>query len=464
MDRDQFLIYDQQKQIRVQPERISLYMQSEIIEAISENNEMYYLFFYKNNFLTAAKAKRLRRQSFIERAFTRGIVYNAPHPFINMLLTSNHPCKIIGFKPLLKKLETNYTPQEKAFILTFFESFIPKKHLFEEIKSIFYVYRRNGQGFLGYRIIRILMDFAPKHSFVTQVSNDLILQKYEDQYNSQSDDLLVKDLIFAEKTLYSQKDDNQRFQQLIDHLEKESRWTDMIALYCYKLSISPETDYYNSLANLLEQHLNKNESESILERLDSQLPAFLPLQQDLFNKYVKTHQIEKVFHMMQDREFKLSNDQIQTFGELLEHLDSRTYSSHPEMLNTILESVINASPEKAEKLLNKYVVSLLENHEVAYIQELLKPFKENHGSLEIIRKIDTMERLSDDLDQMQTLGELYYEFNLLDKAIECFSWEMELKPTQPKPLQWLSKVYRDKGLNHESDAYQQLCINLQKNA
>ena len=73
-----------------------------------------------------------------------------------------------------------------------------------------------------------------------------------------------------------------------------------------------------------------------------------------------------------------------------------------------------------------------------------------------------MQTISDELDDMQTLGELYYEFRQMDKAIECFDWEMELKPADPKPLQWLAKIYREKGMNQESDIYRQLCVNLQK--
>lgn len=462
MIQDQFILYDHQKPIKLKAERVSLYLQGEIIEAFSESNEVYYLFFYKYHFLTAAKATSLRRQSYIEYAFKKGFVFKNPHPFINVLLSSNHPCQIINIKQLLKKLEMVYTPQEEAFILTFFESFVPKKQLFNEIKSKFYEYRRNGQMFLGYRIIRILMDFAPKHSLIKPLANDMSFNKYAVLYNKKSEELFAKDLIFAEKTLYSQKENDQCFQKLVTHLEKESRWIDLIALFIYKLTLTPSVNDYSHLINLLEQHLNENEAVYILEKLSCQLPAFLPLQQDLFNKYVKAHKIEEVFNMLNNYDFKLSNSQVHTFGNMLEHLDSEGHSLQPQMLNTLLKPVINLFPEKEEKLLNLFVISLLKTHELAYIKELLKPFKENHENHQLFDKIDTMQKLSDTLDQMQTLGELYYEFRQMDKAIECFSWEMELKPTDPKPLQWLSKIYREIGMNHESDAYRQLCINLQK--
>ncbi|MFD1037086.1 hypothetical protein ACFQ3N_01415 [Virgibacillus byunsanensis] len=462
MSDKQFVLYDHQKPIQLQAERVSLYMQSEIIEAVSENHDMYYLFFYKSHYLTAVKAKKVRRQSYVEFAFKKGMVYNAPHPFIHVLLSSNNPCKIVSYKPLLKKLDSNYTPQEKAFILTFFESFIPKKHLFNEIKSIFYVYRRNGQSFLGYQILRILMDFAPNHSLVKQLPKDSIFDKYAILYNDKSEEIFTKDSIYAEKILYNQKEDDHCFQQLVARLEKESRWIDLIALYSYKLTATPSNEYYHSLLTLLEQYAKENDMVNILEVINSQIPTFPPLKQDLFNKYVETHNTEKVVHMLNNQDLQLTESQVQTIGDMLD--DTKAYSIHPEMLPTLLSPVMDEFPDKAQKFLHKYVILLMRTQELKHIKAILNPFKGNHKTHQLYRKIDTMHKLTDDLDQMQRLGELYYEFRQMESAIECFSWEMELKPNDPKPLQWLSKTYREMGMKHESDAYQQLCVNLQKRA
>ncbi|AGK54113.1 hypothetical protein [Bacillus sp. 1NLA3E] len=462
MNEDQFLLYDHQKPILLKAEKISFYLQGEIIEAFTENNEVYYLIFYKYQFLTAVKAIRLRRKSYIEDSFKKGMVFNAPHPFINGLLSSNAPLKIISFQPLIKKLDRLYTPQEKSFILTFFESFFPKKQLFEQINSVFFEYRRNGQMFLGYRIIRILMDFAPKHSLVKQLANDSMFNKYADLYNQKSEKLFAKDLIFAEKTLYAQKDNEECFQQLVALMEKESRWIDLSSLLIYKLSQTPSIDYYQLLLDQLEKHLSENETVQILEKLSNDLPSFLPLQKELFEKYVKNFKIEKVLNMMNSYHFQLNSSQVQALGDILDCVDSEGQSFQPEVLKDLLKSYIDFFPEKAEILLNKYVISLLKTHELDYIKEWLNPFMKNHQCLKIFEKIDTMKRLNEDLDQMQTLGELYVEFGQFEKAIECFSWEMELKPTNTKPLQWLSKIYREMGMNHEADAFRELCIDIQK--
>lgn len=464
MNENQFLLHDHHKSILLKAERASFYLQGEIIEAFSESNEVYYLFFYKYHFLAAVKAKKLRRKSFIENAFKKGIVFEAPHPLIYVLHSSNPPYKMVSYQQLLKKLEKNYTPQEKAFILTFFESFFPKKELFNEINSLFFEYRRNGQLLQGYQIIRILMDFAPNHSLVKQLSNDMLFNKYTDLYNQSSEKLLTKDLLFAEKTLFAQKENEASFEQLIVLLKKESRWVDQCALRIDKLIRIPSTDHYTSLLTLLKKHLNDNETVLILERLASQLPDFLPLQQNLFEKYIKASNIEKALKMMETYHFQLSSSQVQAIGNILEQIDSTKHSFQPEMLKVLLQSYITYFPDKAENMLTKCVSTLFKDHELDFIKEWLQPFNEKHQNLQIVEKIDMMQKLSNDLDQMQTLGEMYVEFGQFEKAIECFSWEMELTPANTKPIKWLSKIYRDMGMNQEADAFRELCIDMQKRA
>ena len=464
MNQNQFLLYDHQKQVIVYPEKVSFYLQGEIIEAISENNDVYYLLFYKYHFLTAVKATSIRRHSFIESALTKGNVFKAPHPFINALLSTNPSCKIMNLKSLVKKLEKLYTPQEHALILTFFDSFFPKKLLFNEISSIFYEYRRNGQMFLGYRIIHILMGFAPKHSLVKQLGSDMTYNKYAVLYNEESEKLFAKDPLFAEKVLSSQIENNHCFFKLVALLEQESRWFDLIALYINKLILIPSVDFYSPLKTLLEQHLNGMETVHILEMLSSELPGFIPLQHDVFSFYIKDNKIDDVIKMMHKYDFKLSDSQVHTLGDILERLDMETHSLQPEVMQSFLGSVISFFPEKAEMLLENTVIALLKTHEINFINEWLQPFKDNFKSLPIFKKTDTIQQLSNDLDQMQTLGELYYEFSQFEKAIECFSWEMELKPTDPKPIQWIAKLYRERGMIYEADTYRQLCIDIQKQA
>ncbi|SFB29036.1 hypothetical protein SAMN04488072_11372 [Lentibacillus halodurans] len=463
MSSDQFYIYgNKQKSFQLHAERMVLYLGAGIIEAWSKNHEAYYLFFYKHDFLTAVKAKKLRRCSFIASAFKQGMVFNAPHPFIDELLSANHPCRTTRFEPLLKKLDKHYTPQEKAFILTFFESFISKKQLFNEITSIFYTYRRNGQNFLGYRIVRILMDFAPGHSLVRQLSSDWSFREYADLYHHQSEKVLDKDLIFAEKVLSSEKDQDDCFHRLITLLDKQSRWIDMMALYGDKLIENPSENSYYPLLNLLNRHFDKEQTMCILENLYHQQPRFAPLKQDLLQIYIELNKIEQVLNILEDPDYYIEPPQTESIGGMLEQLDLASLSLQPEQLQTLFKLTIDWHPEKAEHLIHRYTAILLNTSEPGFIKELLKPFIEQRAVHPIYLKVDAMEKFSDNLDQMQVLGELYYEFSQPEQAIECFSWEMELKPEDPQPLKWLSKIYQELGMTNEADAYRKLFINLQK--
>jgi len=465
MNQDRILLMDQEKCIQLQAERVTFYLQGEMIEAFNEaRNEVYYLFFYKSHYLTACKAKKLRRNSYIERAFQEGLVFDSPHPIINKLLSTDSPYKLTTFKSFLKKLEKLYSKHERALILTFFESFYPKKDLFHKISSIFYEYRRNGQMFLAYRIVRILHDFAPNHSLVKELMSSLVFNKYAELYNQISEQLLEKDPIFAEKLLYAQRNETETFHQLVHCYEKDSRLLSLIALYSDKLKESPSNDTYRPFVKLLHQTFNEHETTAILEKLSLQVPAYLPIQQELFTSYLKAHKMKKVFYLVNQKEFHLNKSESRTFGSILDDLDFEDEFIHPEMLRALLKTVVKFFPDRVEDFLYKSVVTLLDTHELSYLKEWLAPFKEKYSHLQLFEKIDTMLTLNDDLDQMQTLGELYVEFKQLDKAIECFCWEMELKPNDPKPLQWLAKIYQDKGMDQEADAFRQLCINLQKRA
>ncbi|RXJ00251.1 hypothetical protein DS745_12005 [Anaerobacillus alkaliphilus] len=464
MEQNEFLLYDHQKQIRLQAEQVSFYLQGQIIEAFCEKNEVYYLLFYKTNFLTAFKPTRLRRNSYIERAFKKGQVYPADFPFIHELLSSNNPCQVVNFEQLLRQLKKIYTPQEKALILTFLESFIPKKQLFNEILAEFYEHRRNGQMLLGYQIIRILMDFAPKHSLIKQQASDRSFNKHAFSYDNNCSDVMEKDSIYAEKVLYSQKEQEESYRQLVVRYQSESRWLDLMVLSIYQLKLSFSELHYASLKQLLEKHFDETKIIQVLEQLFFQLPNFLPLQKELFHFYIKTQDIEKLCNLLDSNSFQLSSSQVKKISDILEGLDFEKHLLAPDVVRLLVKSVLDIYPEKTEKLLSKCIIWLLSNHEPAYIKNWLQAFRENPGARKIYSEVETMEKLNDDLDHMQILGQLYFQYKQFEKAIECFSWEMELEPNNPKPLQWLSKVYREKGMAEESDMYRQLCISIQKQA
>ncbi|WP_281974948.1 tetratricopeptide repeat protein [Halobacillus litoralis] len=432
----------------VQPERVTFFKQGQVMEAINEHNEMYYLFFYKQQFLTAVKTKSLKRYSYIAQAFSEGAIYEAPHPFIEALVTENQPLQKLSYPQLIKKIDHNHTKQEQAHILTFFESFIPKKQLFKEIKSLFYQYRREGKMFAAYTIVRELRDFAPKNSFVKQVGNDLSFSKFHTMYEEESQKLKDRDPLFAEE--------NASNHLKISILENENRWIEAVSIHMKEISVHPTNEGYQTFINVVNHHFDENSHTCLLEELSRSLPSFDRLSEDLFQKYMHTRQLHKLSKLVTDQGVELDNSQLQALSTTLETFD---FTEHPESMNALMERIVAAHPENAEPLLEKYVKALMETLELEDISERLAGFPRHFS---IIEKVDRMNGIRDDLDQMQQLGEWYYELEQLDKALECFQLEMEMKPSDPKPLRWLAQVYQDKKMVHESKAYQQLCIDVQK--
>ncbi|WNF36688.1 hypothetical protein RJD24_20080 [Bacillaceae bacterium IKA-2] len=462
MHKNEFLLYDKKQPIRLHVTSMTVYAQSKIIETYTENNEVYYLFFFKDNFLTARKATRLKLNSHIANAFKKGIIFHHPHPLINTLYSSCSPLKSLSFDQLMKKLETQYTQQEKALILTYFESFTPQKELFKHIQNIFYQFQRNGQLFEGYKIIQILLHFTPDHSWVKPLAGSLAFKKYADLYKELSEDLFKKDLIFVEQSLFLQKENQQSFQRLVSILSNESRWSDLISLFIYKFSLTPSNDTYHNLLQLLGEHLHDEEITDILADLSLSVPNSPELHLDLIEKFFKLNKVEEAISLISEQSLDLNASQVRTLEGILENLNLEDSNVQIEKINYILLPLFKSEPEKLEKILRKCVTQLFKNKDINFIKEWLTPVRDSQLSLPIIEIINKMQILSEDPNQQQLLGEFYYQFNQFDKAIECFSWEMELHNNDPKPVQWLSKIYQVIGMKDEYKAYQQLYIEMQK--
>lgn len=463
MHTNQLVIINHHKTICLQVERMAIYLQSKIIEAYDQNQQVYYVFFYKDHYLTAAKTTKLMRNSHIEHAFKNGIIVPSDHPLVRSLISSDQLYKKRTFLQVIAKMEKILSPHEMANLATFFESFIPRKKIFTYIQNLFYEYRRNGKMFHSYRIIRILMDFTPTHSFVKELSNHLDFIKFAKLYHQGSDIIFEKDPIYAEKVYFSNVKDNSHFQKLSSLLEQQSRWTDLVALYIHQIAYNQK--YFSSLLLLLEKHFQEEEIVQILEDLSNQVLDHEEIQQYLLKKYFHLHQTEKILILLSSQNLTLNEMQTMEFIKLLEDYNLEVHSDYLEKLHLFFIPFFNLNPKKAEDFLQKWIIHLLsKGYDILAIKKLLAPLKQVKEALPIIRKLDKMQTLANDPDQQLLLGQLYYQFKQYHQAIECFSWEMELRAVDPKPVQWLSKIYNELGMKQEYMAYQQLCIDMQKRA
>ncbi|WP_100399961.1 hypothetical protein [Bacillus sp. FJAT-44742] len=456
-------IRENQKTITLKAEKLVMYLQSKWIEAFDENGHVYYLLFYKNDYLTWMKPVCQNRHSHLEQSFKKGMTFPAPHPFLVNLLSTKEAFPKVAVSHLPEKLQKSYTPHETSLILTFLDSFESKESIFKPIQSIYYKYRRNGQMFAGYRIIRILQDFMPEHSWVKDIASSFEFEKYNSMYHLVSEELMEKDPLFSEKSLFKSAEEEDSF-RLLELMKKENRLLDHTALSLEAYRKFKSLSSYTLMKSLLEDAFSVTEQIYIIEELKGISDKNNHILQDLLHLYLKENEVEKLCNLIAQDAITLTVEQRNSFENMLLTMDFKENRVQVEKLNSYLLPILNANSLKASELLLNCVSRLLSEYDISYVMEWLEPLKPNEEAGKLYYTFEKMSRLVDDPDQQFLLGELYYEFQRFDAAIDCFSWQMELDKTDPKPVQWLSKIYLETGKEDESKAYQQLYQEMSKEA
>ncbi|MFZ4453262.1 hypothetical protein [Salibacterium aidingense] len=455
-------VTDGKKQIVVQPAAMTVFLQNKMVEAYDAKGSVYYLVFFKNEYLTTWKAESLRRRSFLEKACKYGVVYQSPHPFIREVLSSQTSYHKRSLSQLRGKFQGQHTTQETALMLTFFDAFVSKKELFKEIQSFYYQHRRSGQLFLGYRIIRLLQDFTPKHSWVKQMANDMEFSSFKDLYQRSAPELWEKDPIYMEKAHFYARKNSENTTRLLQFLKEEKRWAEAFSLMVDLISRYNAEAYYKELLQWLKLYYDKEEQLAVLEDLYDRAPSIKRLQEDLLEMYLTENKLENALILIKRHHLALEGKNEAALENMLATMDLHTGSIPLDELSTYIVPLYETQPQKAEKILQKCVHQLLSDRTIQDIMNWLAPVREKYQSSPTVKQMDKMKKLREDPDKQRELGEMLYEFNQLDQAIECFSWEMELNTTDPEPVRWLSKIYLDLGKEAESKAYQDLYRKMQK--
>ncbi|MFG6115999.1 tetratricopeptide repeat protein [Halobacillus sp. MO56] len=450
--------------IPLKAEQMAVYNQSKVLKAADPEQNIYYLIYYKDQFLNVVKDRGLSPDCHIKKAFEKGIVIAPHHPLIPALTSPEKPIKRQSFQQLFKSLKKSCTPQELALIATYFDSFMEKEKLFKYIQSLYYQHRRDGKMFAGYRIIQILSVQMPENDWVRKVKNEVASNHYCNLYDTHDKTLLKKDPLYYEKILFSQRSKRDMFHELFSFLESQGRWIDQIALSTNHLILSPTEDNYSEFKQLCELHFDDTGILSSLEYLYTHIPAFEPLQQDLLTLYLQMDSPVKVMTLLHRHSLVLSSSQEKKMMRLLENFNPKNESMHIHHMNKFLLPLFQTHPERANSILYQCIEILMVNEGIDGVIEWLNPLEIIPKARPAIQKAKQIKSLINDLDHQYQLGELYYHFRNLDGALECFSWEMELKENDPSPVQWLAKIYNEKGMAEEAKAYQQLYISLTADA
>ncbi|WP_421382256.1 hypothetical protein ACOJQI_22255 [Bacillus salacetis] len=446
------------------PERIAFYRDLVFIEALNPQHELHYLFFYKEQFLTCKKAMKLKRSSFIEQAFKEGIVFLCPHPLADQLIERNARSRVISFNDLHKKLQTTMTLQETSYIFRSLDAFLSPEKLYRLIRNHYYQYRRNGQFFHAYKILRILAGINSENPWVRQTMADLNFRSYEKMYKQHPLELLEQDPLYAASELWKnrhEQSNNQSLQQLL--LSKNQHLT-VTALLIERVQHNPCHETLQPLTFWLRAHFSEGDYRDLLYSLAKEIPANPEFLQQLLQDLMGAGEHEKAIELLAAAPAIAGKMDADILVDLFEGIQWQQTSIPIEKLNHIIIPVLQKDPAKLENILKSCVQSLLKGHDLSFVDEWMKPLQSQNLSLPIAEKIKKMKALLDDPDHQSQLGEFYYQYHIIDRAIDCFSWDMELRPNDPAPVKWLSRLYQEKGMVSEAKAYQQVLMEMQKRA
>ncbi|MDP4552197.1 hypothetical protein Q9251_15070 [Alkalihalobacillus macyae] len=448
-------VISNQRPVQLRVERLAIHHRMKILEAVKSNGSKFYLFFYKDDFITG-KTVDVKNGSLIEKAFKNGIVLQASHPLIERFLTDK-TFLLKSTKQVFQSIQKHYTPQETAFIFSYFDSFLSTETLIKLIRKHFYEYRRNGQLRKAFQILVILLHFDSNNKWGLELTRKLEYQKMRSIYEAEDTDLRDVDPLFFEIVAYKELEKNQTYLESVYH--KDKRKTDLTALRLHLYLHSSKQDERDPLT-LLEGSFTESEYANLLWIMYVEAPQHKILQEKAFQALMHLNKTSEAINLLTARKAAFTASE----GELLVKAFNDEETDITQInLSWLQESLkIKENRMLLEGLLQPLIPRILNEYGLTYVYTWLKPLYEGNQNLSILSTIQTMVDIQDNPDKQFQLGKLYHKLKQYDDAITCFDWEMELHPTDPTPVQWLTKVYREMGKLEESNTYMSIYSKMQR--
>jgi tetratricopeptide (TPR) repeat protein len=457
-------VMEDQKKLLVEINGLYLFQGYQVMEAFTPDmDECYYLFFYKNKFLTGRKTIKLKLTSTLTNVLTKGIYLSPLNPIIENLLAINSIHTFPTLNKNWKLIKKEYDAIEAAHILTVFDSYLKKDIILNTVKEMWLNFRRDGKFLQAFRILKLLLTKYPKNQWAQSLITHIDYQKYSLHYQSEIESLLHYDPLFSENQLYLQLDSDKSFNTLREKLQSESRFLECLSLYCYRLTYHSD-NFEQHLSDLLDlpiSHIDITMS-SILSSIYSQSRITgnkEKILSHLLSQLVANKQFENAFSLIIENKMPFSQKQTDLLLEIINHLDASFIIPFKDFSPRYF---IDANFTQIEQLFEAILPHLFEYHDIEYIYKWSQPLHDVPSL--IINNIKTMYKIKEEPEQQHVMGELYYQLNQPRQAIDCFLWDAELNPTNPRPIKWLTKLYQGLGMADESTSYQYLYKQIQKSS
>jgi tetratricopeptide (TPR) repeat protein len=447
------------QQIDLSPQRMVVYCFSKIIEATDSKHNTYFLFFYKDNFLTGCKLNEIAIHSYLQKALTNGIEFDGHHPLTINLLTQRQSYSFTRLHLLFKKIEQTYSSHETSYIYTFFDTILSKEKIKKYIKDKFYQCRRDGQMQAAYKLLTIYTDFAPSDQFGKDLINNLQFQSYKDRYEDNT--LLRKyDPLYFEKRCFTNLDEPAFHSSHITLLTEQKRYIDLLAVRIKMLQYEKNKDNLVSIKQLISMQFEKNDYQRFLQFLIHTNPDMTEFHQELLDALIQSEEHDRIVKLLTQSKTPVTDAQKEAIIQSFLCASLETFSPLFDQLNVKILQLFQDDKNVLEKVVVRCVSSFLHEYNLFEIKDWFEPFHNEGIQLAMEQKLDLMKAYEDDPDKQLSLGELYLFFEQPVKSIECFKWEMELYPENPTPVRKLIKLYQDIGQTEEAKAYQQLLIQM----
>ncbi|MGY0693265.1 hypothetical protein ACW2QC_10810 [Virgibacillus sp. FSP13] len=458
---NQFPIRLNKKNLDLTPYKMAMYRQAKIIIATDVQQNHFYLFFYKNNFLTGAKANNINDDSFIHRAFSKGIVFDGFHPITTKLIKRQKTITCISLKQLYNKVQHKYSPIETVYIFTFFDSFLSQETIQELLKQVYNHYRRDGKMNAAYQLLTMYQHYDDTYNFANDMLHNIAQFHSHQPQNDDEHTNYVKDPTNSEIYYFDHFFQTDVFSLLIQMYKDQNRWLDELIIRIHLLTNQFTSENFANIQELLEE-FNNEEQLYILKSLDSENNKHTNLQDVLFASLVDAKNANEIVRFVITHDYRPQPDQLSKIAASMKKADNAIFPDLFHQSNSSLIQLFATDHKLLDNACTRFVSTFLAHYSLEQIQNWFIPFHEANIHLPIEQKITKLKALENDPDQQLPLGKIYLEFNQVGKAIDCFKWEMELTPENPEPVKLLANVYKQAGNEEEAYIYQQLLIQLKK--
>ncbi|MET3508390.1 hypothetical protein [Halalkalibacter oceani] len=441
---------------KIEPDKITVFQQCTLVECVEKTSaERYLLYFYHNQFLTALPQPTAEPGTFLDLAERRGLHVEQAAPFFSLLADPSETLHADGLPQLLPRLKRSLPPEETALIFSYFDHALTPKELENSLKDLFFSYRRNGQLNNAFRLATLLRLRGYKQDWLHATIIHPDYTKAAELYQAPLTSLLDTDPLYVEQKAFiryiKKQDDN-----LLTALYKKQKNTlNLLVLQTDSYKQNPSEEALATLITAYQSSFNAQDCLHCLLALTESVPAESGLHAHVFHFLTEQNEYDKAIELLLTHSFLLSKQELMQLPDIWRQLTAVPDNLLSKKVSKRLFKLLRGHPAVLERIIQLSLPVLLQRYQLKELHDWLKNAK--HATLQPLeQRLAQVLRLEEEADNQLELGRFYFEFEQYEKAIDCFSWDMELRPDESAPLEWLVKTYQKLGKHEEAAAYQQL--------